>query len=220
MLIQISWLLWKPTDLDLHCLQRQSTCVSRFNRTRLKTKKVLILSQCFSDGDIVNVHPSCYLLQNHWSEFNQTCYMYVTSPSVCHAISNISMVHGDFAMACYRLSNLVLLISPWKCMLWVVRGASNEYPRHTVLCRNKKKNYLQDTSSYLELCDINCNDAEFKYHFIIFSFLLLFFSKIRLGISNTSSLYTTLLMKCHSELPGKIRKKKNITYFVACKCHC
>ena len=33
-LIQISWLLQKPTDLDLHCLQRQG--VSGFSRTRVK----------------------------------------------------------------------------------------------------------------------------------------------------------------------------------------
>ena len=32
--IQISWLLKKPTDLDLHCLQRQS--ISRLSRTRVK----------------------------------------------------------------------------------------------------------------------------------------------------------------------------------------
>ena len=31
MQIQISWLLQKPTDLDLHCLQRQS--ISGFSRT-------------------------------------------------------------------------------------------------------------------------------------------------------------------------------------------
>ena len=31
--IQISWLLKKPTDLDLHCLQKQG--ISRFSRTRL-----------------------------------------------------------------------------------------------------------------------------------------------------------------------------------------
>ena len=34
MQIQISWLLQKPTDLDLHCLQRQD--ISRFSRTRVK----------------------------------------------------------------------------------------------------------------------------------------------------------------------------------------
>ena len=34
MQIQISWLLKKPTDLDLHCLQRQG--ISRFSRTMVK----------------------------------------------------------------------------------------------------------------------------------------------------------------------------------------
>ena len=34
--IQISWLLKKPTDLDLHCLQRQG--ISGFSRTRVKLK--------------------------------------------------------------------------------------------------------------------------------------------------------------------------------------
>ena len=33
MQIQISWLLKKPTDLDLHCLQRQG--ISGFSRTRV-----------------------------------------------------------------------------------------------------------------------------------------------------------------------------------------
>ena len=32
--IQISWFLQKPTDLDLHCLQRQG--ISGFSRTRVK----------------------------------------------------------------------------------------------------------------------------------------------------------------------------------------
>ena len=40
MQIQISWLLQKPTDLDLHCLQRQGT--SGFSRTRVKTLIVII----------------------------------------------------------------------------------------------------------------------------------------------------------------------------------
>ena len=32
--IQISWLPQNPTDLDLHCLQRQ--CISGFSRTQVK----------------------------------------------------------------------------------------------------------------------------------------------------------------------------------------
>ena len=44
MQIQISWLLQKPTDLDLHCLQRQ--VISRFSRTRVKfsVKKSIFIS--------------------------------------------------------------------------------------------------------------------------------------------------------------------------------
>ena len=34
MQIEISWLLQKPADLDLHCLQRQG--IAGFNRTRVK----------------------------------------------------------------------------------------------------------------------------------------------------------------------------------------
>ena len=37
MQIQIRWLLQKPTDLDLHCLQRQG--ISGFSRTRVKYSK-------------------------------------------------------------------------------------------------------------------------------------------------------------------------------------
>ena len=39
MQIQISWLLEKPTDLDLHYLQRQG--ISRFSRTRVKRSRKL-----------------------------------------------------------------------------------------------------------------------------------------------------------------------------------
>ena len=39
--IQISWLLQKPTDLDLHCLKMQD--ISGFSRTRVKRLFLLIL---------------------------------------------------------------------------------------------------------------------------------------------------------------------------------
>ena len=41
--IQISWLLQKPTDLDLHCLQRQG--ISGFSRTRVKFLSLLCFLQ-------------------------------------------------------------------------------------------------------------------------------------------------------------------------------
>ena len=44
MQIQISWLLKKPTDLDLHCLQRQG--ISGFSRTRVKlTMEPVLMAQ-------------------------------------------------------------------------------------------------------------------------------------------------------------------------------
>ena len=40
MQIQISWLLQKPTDLDLHCLQRQG--IPGFSRTRVNLKALIL----------------------------------------------------------------------------------------------------------------------------------------------------------------------------------
>ena len=48
MQIQISWLLQKPTDLDLHCLQRQD--ISGFSRTRVKMLSAL--GKIFGRGHI------------------------------------------------------------------------------------------------------------------------------------------------------------------------
>ena len=44
--IQISWLLQKPTDMDLHCLQRRG--ISGFSRTRVKMPWPLLI---FSGSD-------------------------------------------------------------------------------------------------------------------------------------------------------------------------
>ena len=38
---QISWLLKKPTDLDLHCLQRQS--ISGFSRTSIQPLSLILI---------------------------------------------------------------------------------------------------------------------------------------------------------------------------------
>ena len=43
MQIQISWLLQKPTDLDLHCLQRQG--ISGFSMTRVKAQNASVQNQ-------------------------------------------------------------------------------------------------------------------------------------------------------------------------------
>ena len=63
--IQISWLLQKPTDPDLHCLQRQG--ISGFSRTRVN-----ILS-CFS------IKTCCWYL----SQFTKTLLMITHTIHVC-----------------------------------------------------------------------------------------------------------------------------------------
>ena len=47
MQIQISWLLQKRTDLDLHCLQRQG--ISGFSRTRVKNCCTVVFS---AEGEV------------------------------------------------------------------------------------------------------------------------------------------------------------------------
>ena len=58
MQIQISWLLQKPTDLDLHCLQRQG--ISRLSRSRVKMIKLISLLIDVSGG-VNQMHHSKYI---------------------------------------------------------------------------------------------------------------------------------------------------------------
>ena len=81
MQIQISWLLQKPTDLDLHCLQRQG--VSGFSRTRVNNQPIeIVLSfkylgvyfhkngNWYSTQKRIAQHAS-YSLHNLFTIFNQ-----------------------------------------------------------------------------------------------------------------------------------------------------
>ena len=71
--IQISWLLQKPTNLDLHCLQRQD--ISRFSRTRVKfdrkTPTCLQMARTFLrqfySSELLSIaerHQETFLIQN------------------------------------------------------------------------------------------------------------------------------------------------------------
>ena len=66
MQIQISWLLQKPTDLDLHCLQRQD--ISGLSRTRVK-----LFSSYVSVLIAINSHPFQNLFHN-----GLLCFIYTT----------------------------------------------------------------------------------------------------------------------------------------------
>ena len=68
MQIQISWLLQKPTDLDLHCLQRQG--ISGFSRTRVK---VVVCQNLSSWLSLNNVIKPC--IRKNWGKgYSQPCY--------------------------------------------------------------------------------------------------------------------------------------------------
>ena len=111
MQIQISWLLQKPTDLDLHCLQRQG--VSGFSRTRVN-------SELFFHVVVYN----CKLL-NTWGtrRLHLTCLfadMYkasLTKPNPCplytrqKGTSNLWQVYWKFFQPEYGLNPLNLLYS-------------------------------------------------------------------------------------------------------------
>ena len=43
----VSWLLQEPTDLDLHCLQRQ--VISEFSRTKVKTGLIFCVNCIHSE---------------------------------------------------------------------------------------------------------------------------------------------------------------------------
>ena len=136
MQIQISWLK-KPTDLDLHSLQRQS--ISRISRTRftlsIQTNKPeqTVLTQIRLDvrdrmQHLIRVATVC-----HWSRSFYTHF-------------NIALGKTFFSTKKYLYFSYFLkktccgysLEVPW-------RGASNEYPQHMFLSRNKKNINLLPT---------------------------------------------------------------------------
>ena len=70
MQIQISWLLQKPPDLDLHCLQRQGIC--GFSRTRVK--------RC--------IHIKISLPYLPWPKYWDTLTSYHTCPKIWNTMSS------------------------------------------------------------------------------------------------------------------------------------
>ena len=116
--IQISWLLQKPTDLDLRCLQRQG--ISGFSRTRVKVNTTVPVSfQPFC-----MMHAYCY----KGDQMKKT-----GKDSLCIQIRGVA--------SNYQINSF--LISPWKHMLCYLLeppqwGGSNEYPQHMFSWRHKK----------------------------------------------------------------------------------
>ena len=90
--IQISWLLQKPTDLDLHCLQRQG--ISGFSRTRVKA----------------NIHTSFELLctKNSLRSDNGKIYPeYLETSTLYHTCSKIWTSTVYYSMLCLKIARWV-----------------------------------------------------------------------------------------------------------------
>ena len=91
MQIQISWLLQKPTDLDLHCLQRQD--ISGFSRTRVKKKlkkfRIGLLGlYCFETGSMMGILEK--LIEVSQQEHRQAGhYTPVASNKVAHKLAPV-----------------------------------------------------------------------------------------------------------------------------------
>ena len=72
MQIQISWLLQKPTELDLHCLQRQS--ISGFSRTRVNIFFIpiyIIPLLLGKQNEFQNAQPNCIPIPEYRWNFGE-----------------------------------------------------------------------------------------------------------------------------------------------------
>ena len=72
--IQTSWLLQKPTDLDLHCMQKQG--LSGFSRTRVNGR--MLVFDCLINSTLFNAYNV-----GHWVKFSADDilkYFFVFSP--------------------------------------------------------------------------------------------------------------------------------------------
>ena len=107
-----SWLLQKPADLDLHCLQRQG--ISGFSRTRVnilpKTKRQL-QRNCFLYG---NLSVMCQkTLQN-----NTQNLITLQSVQVAEQVALLALDHGmgswvRMLLEVIKLIHLIAQTSPW-----------------------------------------------------------------------------------------------------------
>ena len=83
--IQISWLLQKPTDLDLHCLQRQGT--SGFSRTRVNLNFVLFMHcHLLFPSSFVSLFPLFYSLFCPFFSFSLGMFLLWPSTKIVQAV--------------------------------------------------------------------------------------------------------------------------------------
>ena len=137
MQIQISWLLQKPTDLDLHCLQRQD--ISGFSRTRVK-------------GEV----------SREWNYFKPPSSFLQTVTRLCCSSSSLFVrpwFHVAFILSVF-VPYLTFFCCPGEAVLrdcgiisWVALLIFNQCPNNIVClllayCMKKSTNILQYCSYF------------------------------------------------------------------------
>ena len=99
--IQISWFLQKPTDLDLHCLQRQG--ISGFSRTRVYTSSKVKSNKTISVQYYLicmgRIHKKQFFLATVQTVnvINRVCvnYRLCTTTTVPHHLQNNVLISED-----------------------------------------------------------------------------------------------------------------------------
>ena len=93
--IQISWLLQKPTDLDLHCLRMQG--ISRFSRTRVNLVNINVKCRNMKKVPekkkfpLVYVAVSCLpVLEKYWFSY---CHLFTHPYKSNHSMVNYPYHH-------------------------------------------------------------------------------------------------------------------------------
>ena len=108
--IQISWLLQKPTDLDLNCLQRQDK--SGFSRTRVNNVYLMFSIICNENRGL-----QVSTLLGGFSDFSSRKHAYIFNPIKPHFYIVKLGFTGVY---------IIFLISAQKHRLWIlVRTASS-----------------------------------------------------------------------------------------------
>ena len=122
--IQISWLLQKPTDLDLHCLQRHG--IFGFSRTRVKTMSTILT--CSMANSLVAAPEISLIGSAYWSKPNSIIFSKVNSSAVwsnCRCILFWILVQCLGLIALFFMSwiNGIVLLN-WSTLFLLVSTTS------------------------------------------------------------------------------------------------
>ena len=141
--IQISWLLQKPTDLDLHCLQRQD--MSGFSRTRVKKHVKCRYKICTGKEQ---VFIGCHHIDLFIYQFGLWMKFYSLSHVMRKKVKHTYRSRWGIFF-CNRKVSVLCLFFSWKIMLWVLTEALL-ICTHNICFQGEISRILHGYPSYLE----------------------------------------------------------------------